>query len=116
MIQHVASCGQRIFGFHIHEGTRCSGTSVDHFADAGSHYNPSNCPHPMHAGDLPPLFVNNGRAWFATITPQFTVSDVIGHTVIVHSDPDDFHTRPSGNSGEKIACGMIKRVDENRAG
>ena len=114
MIQQVASCGQRIFGFHIHEGTRCSGTSVDHFADAGSHYNPSNCPHPMHAGDLPPLFVNNGRAWFATITPQFTVSDVIGHTVIVHSDPDDFHTR--GNSGEKIACGMIKRVDENRAG
>lgn len=75
-----------------------------------------NCPHPMHAGDLPPLFVNNGRAWFATITPQFTVSDVIGHTVIVHSDPDDFHTRPSGNSGEKIAYGMIKRVDENRAG
>ena len=116
MIQQVASCGQRIFGFHIHEGTRCSGTSVDHFADAGSHYNPSNCPHPRHAGDLPPLFVNNGRAWFATITPQFTVSDVIGHTVIVHSDPDDFHTRPSGNSGEKIACGMIKRVDENRAG
>ena len=116
MIQQVASCGQRIFGFHIHEGTRCSGTSVDHFADAGSHYNHSNCPHPMHAGDLPPLFVNNGRAWFATITPQFTVSDVIGHTVIVHSDPDDFHTRPSGNSGEKIACGMIKRVDENRAG
>ena len=116
MIQQVASCGQRIFGFHIHEGTRCSGTSVDHFADAGSHYNPSNCPHPMHAGDLPPLFVNNGRAWVATITPQFTVSDVIGHTVIVHSDPDDFHTRPSGNSGEKIACGMIKRVDENRAG
>ena len=116
MIQQVASCGQRIFGFHIHEGTRCSGTSVDHFADAGSHYNPSNCPHPMHAGDLPPLFVNNGRAWFATITPQFTVSDVIGHTVIVHSDPDDFHTRPSGNSGEKIACGMIKRVDGNRAG
>ena len=116
MIQQVASCGQRIFGFHIHEGTRCSGTSVDHFADAGSHYNPSNCPHPMHAGDLPPLFVNNGRAWFATITPQFTVSDVIGHTVIVHSDPDDFHTRPSGNSVEKIACGMIKRVDENRAG
>ena len=116
MIQQVASCGQRIFGFHIHEGTRCSGTSVDHFADAGSHYNPSNCPHPMHARDLPPLFVNNGRAWFATITPQFTVSDVIGHTVIVHSDPDDFHTRPSGNSGEKIACGMIKRVDENRAG
>jgi copper/zinc superoxide dismutase (SODC) len=55
-------------------------------------------------------------ALFATITPQFTVSDVIGRTVIVHSDPDDFHTQPSGNSGEKIAYGMIKRVDENRAG
>ena len=116
MIQQVASCGQRIFGFHIHEGTRCSGTSEDPFANAGSHYNPNNCPHPMHAGDLPPLFVNNGRAWFATITPQFTVSDVIGRTVIVHSVPDDFHTRPPGNSGEKIAYGMIKRVDENRAG
>lgn len=112
----TASCGQRVLGFHIHEGARCSGTSEDPFANAGSHYNPSNCPHPMHTGDLPPLFVNNGMAWFATITPQFTVSDVIGRTVIVHSDPDDFHTQPSGNSGEKIACGMIKRVDENRAG
>ena len=96
-----ASCCQRVLGFHIHEGFRCSGNSEDPFADARTHFNPTNCPHPLHAGDLPPLFVNNGMAWYAMITTRFSVSDVLGLTVIVHSDPDDFHTQPSGNSGKK---------------
>lgn len=102
-----ASCCQRVLGFHIHEGFRCSGNSEDPFADARTHFNPTNCPHPLHAGDLPPLFVNNGMAWYAMITTRFSVSDVLGLTVIVHSDLDDFHTQPSGNSGKKIACGVI---------
>ena len=102
-----ASCCQRVLGFHIHEGFRCSGSSEDPFADAGTHFNPADCPHPIHAGDLPPLFVNNGMAWCAVITTRFSVSDVLGLTVIMHSDPDDFHTQPSGNSGKKIACGVI---------
>lgn len=101
-------CQHPVLGFHIHEGRACTGNSQDPFADAGTHFNPENCPHPAHAGDLPPVFVNEGLAWSAVITTRFTVKEIIGRTVIVHSQADDFHTQPSGNSGEKIACGLIR--------
>lgn len=101
-------CGQRIFAAHIHEGGSCSGNPEDLFADAGSHYNPKGCPHPFHAGDLPPIFASGSTAAMAFVTNRFTPSDVIGRTIIIHGGEDDFHTQPSGNSGEKIACGVIK--------
>lgn len=100
-------CGGGVFGFHIHEGESCTGNVSDPFANTGGHYNPSGCPHPFHAGDLPPLFGNNGYAWCATITDRFKIEDIIGKTVVVHSSPDDFTSQPAGNSGEKIACGEI---------
>lgn len=103
-------CEEKIFGFHIHEGAACTGTREDPFANTRAHYNPYSCPHPSHAGDLPPLFGNNGYAWSAFLTNRFTVDQVIGRTVIVHSAPDDFTTQPSGNSGAKIACGVIRRA------
>ena len=53
-------CRQPVFGFHIHEGGACSGNESDYFADALTHYNPNSCPHPYHAGDMPPLFGANG--------------------------------------------------------
>lgn len=95
------------FGFHIHEGSDCSGTG---FAATGSHYNPLSQVHPRHAGDLPPLLSDNGTAWFSVLTGRFQVRDIIGKTVVVHSKPDDFTTQPAGNSGSKIACGMIRRA------
>lgn len=98
------------FAFHIHEGTRCSGSQFDPFADAGSHYNPNNCPHPCHAGDMPPLFSANGKAVLVFLTDKFRVSEILGKAVIIHSMPDDFTTQPSGNAGEKIACGIVKTV------
>lgn len=101
-------CGERIFAFHIHEGASCSGNAADPFADAGSHYNPHGCPHPYHAGDLPPLFGADGRAYLSVLTNRFTVDEIIGKTVIIHSKPDDFTTQPSGNAGEKLACGVIR--------
>ena len=100
-------CGGGVFGFHIHEGESCSGNADDPFANTGGHYNPAGCPHPFHAGDLPPLFCNNGYAWCATITDRFKIEDIIGKTIVVHSSPDDFTSQPSGNSGVKIACGEI---------
>lgn len=100
-------CSANVFGFHIHEGSSCTGNTEDPFANAASHYNPKNCPHPAHAGDLPPLFGNHGYAFMAFITDKFSVNEVTGRTVIVHSSPDDFTTQPSGNSGAKIACGQI---------
>ena len=101
-------CKTDIFGFHIHEGNACTGTNSDPYANVGNHYNPSHCPHPAHMGDLPPLFGNSGSAWTMYFTDRFTIEDLIGRTVIIHSGPDDFTTQPSGNSGTKIACGAIQ--------
>lgn len=105
-------CSDKIFAFHIHSGSCCSGNEDDPFADAGTHYNPEHCEHPYHAGDLPPLFGNDGYAFSLFLTDRFTVSEIIGKTVIIHSNPDDFKTQPSGNAGEKIACGEIKSFNK----
>ncbi len=106
-------CESGIFGFHIHNGTSCTGNNTDPFADANGHYNPQNCPHPYHAGDLPPLFGNKGSAYMSVITDRFTIKEIINHVVIIHRNPDDFTTQPSGNSGEKIACGKIVACESN---
>lgn len=105
-----ASCDASIFAMHIHSGGSCTGNAADPFADAGTHDNPKDCPHPSHAGDLPPLFGNDGYAWSAVFTNRFAVSDVIGKTVIIHRQPDDFTTQPAGNAGAKIACGVISNI------
>lgn len=97
------------YGFHIHAGGACTGNESDPFADAGTHYNPANRPHPQHAGDLPPLLGNNGRAYLSVLTDRFSVPEILGKTVIIHDHPDDFRTQPSGDSGAKIACGVIRK-------
>ncbi len=95
------------FGFHIHEGTDCNGKD---FANTANHYNPENSPHPSHSGDLPPLILCNGGTCLTVATDRFKVQDIIGRTVVIHNLPDDFNSQPSGNSGNKIACGVICRV------
>ena len=104
------TCKKGIYACHIHEGEACSGNMQDPFAGARMHYNPAGCQHPYHAGDLPPLFENEGYALSVFLTNRFRIEDVLGKTKIVHSDVDDFHTQPSGNAGEKIACGEIVPV------
>lgn len=94
------------FGFHIHEGNSCTGIG---FPQTGNHYNPDGTAHPRHAGDLPPLLMQQGRAQMTVRTDRFRVQDIIGRTVVIHSNPDDFTTQPAGNAGTKIACGMIGR-------
>ena len=100
-------CKGRFFGFHIHEGTSCTGNLEDEFANAKSHLNPTSCPHPFHIGDLPPLIENNGFAYMSVLINKFKIKDIIGKVIIIHDSPDDFNTQPSGNSGTKIACGKI---------
>lgn len=104
------SCPDSIFAFHIHEGISCAGNAEDWFADARTHYNPKSCPHPSHAGDLPPLWGNHGTALAIFLTDRFSVDEIIGRTVIIHQKPDDFTTQPAGNAGRKIACGVIRRL------
>ena len=97
----------KVLGFHIHNGVSCTGNAADPFADSDGHYNPARVEHPYHAGDLPPLFSNNGYAYMTVLTNRFTVREIAGKAVIIHGSPDDFTTQPSGNSGTKIACGII---------
>ena len=108
--QTMGGCASPIFGFHIHEGARCAGNAEDPFAQAGSHYNPRGCPHPYHAGDLPPIFGAGGYARSAFLTDRFTAEELPGKTVILHASPDDFTTQPAGNAGMRIACGEIVRA------
>lgn len=105
-----AECKSPVFAFHVHEGSECAGNCADPFADAEGHYNPESCLHPYHAGDMPPLFGNDGYAFSVFLTERFCAKEIIGRTVIIHSNPDDFMTQPSGNSGAKIACGVIRQA------
>lgn len=92
------------FGFHIHKGSGCTGAE---FSDTGSHYDPTEQPHPGHAGDLPPLLYCDGSAFMAVRTDRFAPEEVVGKTVVIHNMPDDFRSQPAGNAGLKIGCGVI---------
>ena len=105
-------------GFHVHEKGDCS--SGDGMS-AGGHFNPTGTAHgnhdmgEHHSGDLPQLKANaEGVAAFSfestTIAVGAGVTDVIGKALIVHRDPDDFKTQPTGNSGPRLACGVIVKA------
>ena len=95
------------YGFHIHGGDSCDG---DGFPKTDGHFNPSDKPHPQHSGDLPPLLYCSGNAYMEVKTDRFGIKDIIEKTVVIHGGTDDFRTQPSGDSGEKIACGVIQKV------
>jgi Cu-Zn family superoxide dismutase len=102
-------------GFHVHEKGDCS--SGDGMS-TGGHFNPDGKPHgppgaPHHAGDLPALVADAAgaaRATFALdgVTVAAGPNSIAGRGLIVHKDPDDYKTQPTGNSGARIACGVIQ--------
>jgi len=105
----------REVGFHIHEKGDCS--SGDGMS-AGPHYNPLGKQHAhfttpeRHAGDLPALRADaSGTAHLTVELDVITVTDgatsIVGRGLVVHADPDDYKTQPTGNSGARIACGVI---------
>lgn len=100
-------CEENIFAIHIHSGGSCC-SGDEPFSAAQGHYDPEQCLHPAHAGDMPPLFSNSGYALQAFLTDRFSVKEIIGRTVIIHDGPDDFSSQPAGNAGERIACGVIR--------
>lgn len=75
---------------------------------AGGHWNPTNQPHGNHAGDFPVLFSNHGYGSMCFFTDKFKVEDVLGKAVIIHENPDDYRTQPSGDGGKRLACGVIR--------
>lgn len=101
-------CHGHFFGFHVHDGKGCTGNASDPFADVHEHFNIYNCTHPNHTGDLPQLLADNGYALSIVYTDRFVPEEVIDRTIVIHQDPDDFTTPPSGHAGLKMACGEIK--------
>ena len=96
-------------GFHIHEFGACAvGDPHNPFQAAGGHWNPDNQPHGNHAGDFPVLFSNAGIARLYFFTNRFRVREIIGRAVVIHENPDDYRTQPAGNSGRRLACGVIR--------
>ena len=105
-------------GFHVHEKGDCS--SGDGMS-TGGHFNPTNAPHGRHgagthhAGDLPSLRADaNGIASFrfesTTIGIGSGAADILGKGLIVHRDPDDYKTQPTGNAGPRLACAVIEKA------
>lgn len=103
-------------GFHIHEKGDCS--SGDGMS-AGGHFNPGGKPHgpqgaPHHAGDMPSVrsdAYGNASAGFdlAEVAIGSGAADILGKGLIVHRDPDDYKTQPTGNAGPRLACAVIRR-------
>jgi Cu-Zn family superoxide dismutase len=102
-------------GLHIHEGGDCGADGMN----AKGHFNPYGKPHgnyasaARHAGDLPPLKANKkGRAKvdieLDLITLASGAGNIVGRSMVIHAGPDDYRTQPTGNSGARIACGVIK--------
>lgn len=103
------------YAMHIHENGDCR----NDFQNTGEHFNPTGAEHPNHAGDLPPLFANQGYSWISFYDKRFIIPQILGKSVVIHQMPDDFHTQPSGNSGDKIGCGVIRltnRQDQKNLG
>ena len=105
-------------GFHIHEKGDCS--SGDGMS-TGGHFNPMGKPHghhgsgERHAGDLPALKADaTGKAVFSAEMDMITVTEgpasVVGRGMIVHVQPDDYKTQPTGNAGARSACAVIRRA------
>jgi len=105
-------------GFHVHEKGDCS--SGDGMS-TGGHFNPTASSHgahgqgPHHSGDLPSLQADadgNVKTTFesSSISLKGGMSNVIGKGLIVHRDPDDYKTQPTGNSGPRLACAVINTI------
>jgi superoxide dismutase, Cu-Zn family len=104
------------FGFHFHEKGDCSAPDA---TSAGAHFNPTNQQHgspqgqPHHSGDMlnvrsdaqgvAEVSVDNADVSLQTGQPN----DVLGKALVMHAKPDDYKTQPSGNSGDRIACGVV---------
>ncbi len=98
------------FGFHIHEFGKCEPYDEQSpFSASGGHWNPYNQPHGNHAGDFPVLFSNHGLARMCFFTDKFKPESVLGRAVIIHENPDDYRSQPAGDSGRRIACGLIRQ-------
>jgi len=102
-------------GFHVHEKGDCSAPDA---TSAGGHFNPAGKPHShygkaeRHAGDMPNLRADASGAarvmWESDLLSVGSgAANVVGRSVVIHRDPDDYASQPAGNSGPRLSCGVI---------
>lgn len=104
-------------GFHVHEFGDCSGKDA---AGVGAHFNPTNSKHgspdsaDRHVGDLGNLVADaNGHAHYERVDKLIKLqgkNSILGRSIIIHADKDDYVSQPAGASGAKIGCGIIEPV------
>jgi Cu-Zn family superoxide dismutase len=103
-------------GFHVHEVGDCSAPDA---ASAKGHFNPAAKPHghyggsEHHAGDIPNLVADSsGKAKFSVELDTLSLTEgpggILKRAVVIHADPDDYKSQPAGNSGKRVACGVIR--------
>lgn len=103
-------------GFHIHEFGDCTAPDA---SSAGGHFNPTDEPHGRtgagehHAGDADNIVADaDGVATVDADFPGVTLGDggpedVAAKAIVVHANPDDYVSQPAGDSGDRVACGVI---------
>jgi superoxide dismutase, Cu-Zn family len=110
-------------GIHFHQVGKCEGGATA-FSTAGAHFNPLGKEHGLqnpngpHAGDAPNITIpasGVGRVAFTTDRVSLTAGttslfDADGSSIVVHAGPDDQMSQPAGNSGGRIACGVIRAL------
>lgn len=113
-----------LHGVHIHAVGKCEAPK---FASAGGHFNPGQKKHGLknaegpHGGDLPNMYVTSVGGVYEAVTKAVTlkaggasVFDSDGSAIVIHAAADDYATDPAGNSGDRIACGVITKSAAKR--
>ena len=111
-------------GFHVHEKGDCSAADA---MSAGGHFNPAGKPHGApdstehHGGDLGNLTADkSGNATLSIevggITLDQSTTSIVGEGVIVHANPDDLKSQAAGNVGPRVACGVVRLVEQKKSG
>jgi len=109
-------------GVHLHEKGDCSAADA---SSAGGHFNPDNKNHgaptadPHHAGDFGNMTIAaNGTGKLKIFAKGLTVApgpnSVVGHAVVIHADADDYKSQPAGNSGARVACGVVQAESKSK--
>jgi len=121
---NVSGLTPGLHGFHVHEKGDCSAADA---MSAGGHFNPAGRPHGSpdsaehHGGDLGNLTADkSGNATLSIevsgITLDQSANSIVGKGVVVHANPDDLRSQPAGNSGPRVACGVIHLVEQTKSG
>lgn len=115
-VQGIAGAAPGEHGIHFHQFGACT----PDFTAVGEHFNPTTMQHGLdnpegpHAGDLPNMTLDDAGSGSYSATTMFValsgpnmLLDADGSALIIHANPDDQVTDPSGNSGDRIVCGVI---------